>query len=73
MTIRQGSKGTKDPAAANWDRVFGGGAARAEEPIDSPAPPAGALQAESAREGRFDGSPGHPSPTPAELDPSDGA
>lgn len=27
MRIRKGSAGTKDPAAANWDRVFGGGGA----------------------------------------------
>lgn len=33
MTIRSGSKGTKDPAAANWDRVFGPKPPRADRPV----------------------------------------
>lgn len=67
MTIRQGSKGTNDPAAAHWDRVFGGGAARAgvARGVASTGEP-------DSREPHPE-RPGHPSPIPAELDPDDGA
>ena len=74
MTIRSGSKGTKDPAAANWDRVFGKPACECGHP-------------RSGRHGGMNNAgqwvlwcphcgreePWSPPPRPAELDPEDGA
>lgn len=63
MRIRKGSAGTKDPAAANWDRVFGGGGAAVP------------LGGESPRDLRQQTCSTEPTPShrPAELDPEDGA
>ena len=71
MTIRKGSAGTKDPAAANWDRIFGRG--------DGGTPRNAGVREQA---GRTEGQPSTgdaetahqlPSPTPAELDPEAGA
>lgn len=60
--IREGSKGTNDPAAANWDRIFG----KKRPPSIFPytrvwASPSTGVVTETV------------SPLPAELDPEDGA
>lgn len=69
MRIRKGSAGTKDPAAANWDRVFGGGIHDASLATASDGSPV--TTGRSGTASQYRGS--TPSPTPAELDPEDGA
>lgn len=65
MAIWQGSKGTQDPAATHWDRIFGRGAVRADETRGV------ATTGEPDSRAPLAERPGHP--IPAELDPEDGA
>lgn len=69
MSIRSGSKGTKDPAAANWYRVFGvGSGSGATLPAHAVEDCGSATTAINPV-----GTTPPSSPRPAELDPEDGA